>query len=108
MQAVFLALQANTTVTWNWGLVLLPVWVHIVKQYVFGYLLWDWGQRVSKGLGAEVSEQRHHLLFHLSPDSPNFVPCAFLSPPLADRASWGRRRGARTTQNPTCTAPSAA
>lgn len=50
--AVFLALQANKDVRWNWGLVLLPIWVHIFKQYVFAGILRSWGLNIMSTIGA--------------------------------------------------------
>lgn len=41
--AVFLALKLNSTVDWNWGLVLLPVWVSFLTQYFFAYFFRSWG-----------------------------------------------------------------
>jgi hypothetical protein len=50
--AVFLALQANKDVRWNWGLVLLPIWLHIFKQYVFAGILRTWGVHIMSSIGA--------------------------------------------------------
>lgn len=44
--AVFLALKLNGTVDWNWGLVLLPVWVSLLTQYLFAYFFRAWGHSV--------------------------------------------------------------
>ena len=44
--AVFLALKLNGTVDWNWGLVLLPVWVSFLTQYLFAYFFRQWGHSV--------------------------------------------------------------
>jgi len=49
-QAVFLALQLDGDVSWNWGLVLLPVWIYIFSQYVFAYCMRSWGLKKKDGI----------------------------------------------------------
>lgn len=43
--AIFLAVKSNHTVDWNWGLVLLPVWVYIFATYIEAYMYRQWGKR---------------------------------------------------------------
>ncbi len=41
--AIFLALQLNGDVIWNWGLVMLPFWLYFVLQYSFAWMFRQWG-----------------------------------------------------------------
>ena len=43
---VFLASKLNGSVSWNWGIVLLPVWFYIFKQYMFAILQRQWGMSI--------------------------------------------------------------
>lgn len=52
--AVFLALKVDGTVDWNWGLVLLPVWVYLFLQYSYAYIYRVWGAQKLKGLDVEA------------------------------------------------------
>ncbi len=87
--AVFLALKLNGN-DWNWGLVLLPVWVYLFAQYVYSYVLRAWGLSKLSGLnvegimaGAETDpmavarlQQGNELL------SSSFFGCLFQAVPL--------------------------
>lgn len=55
--AVFLALQLDNTVQWNWGLVLLPIWVYLFMQYVYAYVFRSWGASKLHGLDLEAIEK---------------------------------------------------
>lgn len=48
--AVFIALKVNGQTNWNWGLVLLPVWVYLFVQYVFAYSFRVWGNSILASL----------------------------------------------------------
>jgi len=54
--AVFLALQLDGTVEWNWGLVLLPIWTYLFMQYVYAYQLRVWGASKLDGVDMERIE----------------------------------------------------
>lgn len=43
--AIFLAVKSNHTVDWNWGLVLLPVWVYLLVTYIEAYMYRQWGSK---------------------------------------------------------------
>ena len=43
--AIFLAVKSNHSVDWNWGLVLLPVWVYIFVKYLEAYNYRQWGNK---------------------------------------------------------------
>jgi hypothetical protein len=44
--AVFLALKLNGQMNVNWGLVLLPVWVSLLCQYLFAWHFKHWAKTV--------------------------------------------------------------
>jgi len=39
---VFLALQLDGTVQWDWGLVFLPVWLYLFLQYLYAISFRKW------------------------------------------------------------------
>jgi hypothetical protein len=55
--AVFLALRVDHTVDWNWGLVLLPIWVYLFMQYSFACYFRSWGSSKLDGLDMEAIEK---------------------------------------------------
>ncbi len=52
-QAVFLALQLDHWVQWNWGLVFLPMWIYLFTQYIYVYIFQTWGAKKLEGLDIE-------------------------------------------------------
>ncbi len=52
-QAIFLALKLNGDKDWNWGLVLLPIWVYLFTQYAYSYVYRVWGLSKLSGLNVE-------------------------------------------------------
>lgn len=48
--AVFLALKLNGEVNFNWGLVLLPVWISFFSQYLFAYYFNVWGTSITESI----------------------------------------------------------
>jgi len=52
--AVFLALQLDHRVHWNWGLVLLPVWVYLCIQFGMAMSYRSWGHRKMAGIDEEA------------------------------------------------------
>lgn len=89
-QAVFLALKLNGDRDWNWGLVLLPIWVYLFAQYVYSFVYRLWGLSKLKGLDVEAiaagtetdplsmvkMQQGNELL------SSSFFGCLFQAVPL--------------------------
>lgn len=51
--AIFLALKIDHSVHWNWGLVLLPIWVYLFCQYLMVYLMRLWGAQKLKDIDME-------------------------------------------------------
>ena len=49
---VFLASKLNGDVTWSWGIVLLPVWFYIFKQYMFAIVQRQWGMSIINSIVA--------------------------------------------------------
>jgi hypothetical protein len=43
--AIFLALQLDHIVNWNWGLVLLPIWVYLFFHYIYAGIYRIWAQK---------------------------------------------------------------
>ncbi|KAJ1414989.1 hypothetical protein B484DRAFT_352532 [Ochromonadaceae sp. CCMP2298] len=54
--AIFLALQLDHIVDWNWGLVLLPIWVYIFMNYCVAYMYTSWGASKMEGVDAAAIE----------------------------------------------------
>lgn len=52
--AVFLALQLDHIVDWNWGVVLLPVWVYLCIQFGMAASYRSWGHRKMAGIDEEA------------------------------------------------------
>jgi hypothetical protein len=48
--AAFLAIQLDGNVDWNWGLVLLPIWVYLLLQYVSAYFYTQWGKAMQRSI----------------------------------------------------------
>ena len=48
--AIFLALKLDGEVSWNWGLVLFPIWTYFFINYAYAAVLRIWGQRLLVGL----------------------------------------------------------
>jgi hypothetical protein len=55
-QAVFLALQVNGDVDWNWGLVFLPIWVYLFLHYLYAVAYRIWGDSKLKDLDIAAIE----------------------------------------------------
>lgn len=51
--AIFLAVQLDGIVDWDWGLVLLPIWIYLFMQYVLAYIYQSWGASKLAGLDIE-------------------------------------------------------
>lgn len=52
--AIFLAVKANHSVDWNWGLVLLPIWVYLFFSYIESYNYRQWGnQKIQENMISE-------------------------------------------------------
>ena len=49
---VFLASKVNGDVNWSWGIVLLPVWFYIFKQYIFAVIQRQWGLSIIQSIVA--------------------------------------------------------
>mmetsp|Transcript_22986 Transcript_22986/g.38476 ORF Transcript_22986/g.38476 Transcript_22986/m.38476 type:complete len:543 (-) Transcript_22986:1096-2724(-) len=54
--AIFLALKAEGSVQWNYGLVLLPIWVYFFMQYLLVFVYRSWGSSKLEGLDMEAIE----------------------------------------------------
>lgn len=52
--AVFLALQLNDTVDWDWGLVMLPVWLIFLGDFVYWRVMKSWAGDLLQGLDLEA------------------------------------------------------
>ena len=79
-QGVFLALKVNGDITWNWGLVLLPIWVYLFVQILYIIAFKLWARYVSKsrrstfgitgdhepGIESEIFDRRSSFLQNLS------------------------------------------
>lgn len=57
--AVFIALQVNEDVDWNWGLVLLPIWVFLFYKYIYSYYLTFWGSSKLQNVDTDAVQQGH-------------------------------------------------
>jgi hypothetical protein len=55
--AVFLALKLDHDVSWNWGLVLLPIWVYLAMQYLYAFVYRAWAAQKTAGLDGEAIER---------------------------------------------------
>jgi hypothetical protein len=55
--ALFLAAQLDDRVNWDWGLVMLPIWVYFLLEIVFGYRLRKWGASYLEGIDFEAAER---------------------------------------------------
>jgi curved DNA-binding protein CbpA len=55
--AIFLAAQLDDRVDWDWGLVLLPIWVYFLLEILFGYRLRQWGASYLQGIDFEAAER---------------------------------------------------
>lgn len=53
-QSLFLAARLNHFVHWNWGLVLLPVWIYLALQYGYVMLFRTMGSTLLSGLDDEA------------------------------------------------------
>jgi hypothetical protein len=51
--AVFLSLELDMKVDWNWGLTLLPIWIYIFTSLVVALVLRGWGSSLAEGLNPE-------------------------------------------------------
>jgi curved DNA-binding protein CbpA len=52
--ACFLALQLDHIVSWDWGLVLLPIWCYFLLEILHGYFMKRWGVNVLSGIDLEA------------------------------------------------------
>lgn len=55
--AMFLALQLDDSVDWDWGLVMLPVWLSFLGDFVFSYVMKQWSKRLLEGIDMEALER---------------------------------------------------
>jgi curved DNA-binding protein CbpA len=55
--ALFLAAQLDDRVDWDWGLVMLPIWVYLLLEILFGYRLRQWGASYLEGIDYEAVER---------------------------------------------------
>lgn len=55
-QGIFLALQLDHTVDWEWSLVLLPVWTYLGLQFMFALSLRSWSREMSQGVGGDKDD----------------------------------------------------
>jgi hypothetical protein len=55
--AVFLALQLDDTVDWDWGLVLLPVWLTFLADIIFSRVMSSWGAELLQGIDMAALER---------------------------------------------------
>eukprot|EP01038_Epipyxis_sp_PR26KG_P004929 gene4929-6897_t len=51
---VFLALKLDGSRDWNWGLVLLPIWLYLFIQYVYAIVFRLWGNDKLVGINPEA------------------------------------------------------
>lgn len=58
-QALFLAAQLNGDVDWDWGLVLLPVWLHFAIELAHGYFMRQWSGEVLEGIDLSALDEQH-------------------------------------------------
>mmetsp|Transcript_23883 Transcript_23883/g.35039 ORF Transcript_23883/g.35039 Transcript_23883/m.35039 type:complete len:532 (+) Transcript_23883:59-1654(+) len=56
--ALFLAAQLDGRVEWDWGLVLLPVWMYFVAEIVNSWLMRRWGASMLEGLDLEAALEK--------------------------------------------------
>lgn len=61
--AIFLALELDDTVNWNWGLVLLPIWVYLAFEIWFSYHL----KSQSSEILVDIDEDSVMLGFETNP-----------------------------------------
>lgn len=54
--AIFLALKADGTVDWNWGIVFLPVWLYFLLGYVQAAIIRQWANRELQGVDVTAVE----------------------------------------------------
>jgi hypothetical protein len=62
-QAVFLAMELDITVSWNWAFVLLPLWLLLIGSAYIAFSLRDWGDAVVDEIASEafVTEEQQSL-----------------------------------------------
>jgi hypothetical protein len=53
-QAIFIALEVNHQRNWDWGLVLLPVWLYLALEIYNTRFINAWGNSISQGLNEEA------------------------------------------------------
>jgi hypothetical protein len=51
--AAFLSVELDMKVSWNWGLVMLPVWIYILSALIIAYLYRGWGSTIAEGLSMD-------------------------------------------------------
>lgn len=52
--AIFLALQLDGFVQWNWGLVFLPIWTFFIVQFASAYYMRSWGLSMLRDIDLEA------------------------------------------------------
>jgi curved DNA-binding protein CbpA len=52
--ACFLAVQLDHTVSWDWGLVLLPIWAYFLLELIQSHILKTWGRSLLEGIDLEA------------------------------------------------------
>jgi hypothetical protein len=48
--SLFLAAQIDGDVNWDWGLVMLPIWLYFLVHIIFGRILKSWGKSLLDGI----------------------------------------------------------
>lgn len=55
--AIFLALQLNDSVDWDWGLVMLPIWLLFLVDIVFARTMREWAEALLKDIDLEALQR---------------------------------------------------
>ena len=55
--AIFLALQLDDTVDWDWGLVMLPIWLTFLGDVVYSQSMKKWGGVLVEGIDMEALQR---------------------------------------------------
>lgn len=54
--AIFLSLQLDNIVNWNWGLVLLPIWIYLFIHYIYAFIYRLWANHKLNGINLDELE----------------------------------------------------
>lgn len=55
--AIFLALQLDEDVDWDWGLVMLPIWLTFLGDILFSHHMKQWGATMMEGIDVEALQR---------------------------------------------------